>query len=325
MDPRHSQEHLPQADAHSAMNAGYGYYQHEQQPPPPQDSPYAMYSQPMHSGMGPSMSPNMSPQMSYQVPTQHQQAYQPIGIIPPAQYHQSAAYASPPHVSGQLPAGSPPPPSPDLYDPLSPPISGSESGTDASSRGTSLVHRHHIRYHPTPSPSSSSGRRSLRRSHDSDEDDNMGVNFPIENLAHSRKEATRRQRIEAEQRRRDDLRDGYAKLKESLPVSNQKSSKVMLLERAVNRIRELEMENTEMQRRLVAAESEVLRLRTINERLTLGPDSQGTPSPSPATTMHDARPLSPPPDAPPIQTMAPPPMRPPPSEGSTSSMSDNGY
>lgn len=58
----------------------------------------------------------------------------------------------------------------------------------------------------------------------------MGATF-VENLAHSRKEATRRQRIEAEQRRRDELRDGYAKLKDVLPVSNQKSSKVSLLER----------------------------------------------------------------------------------------------
>jgi hypothetical protein len=59
----------------------------------------------------------------------------------------------------------------------------------------------------------------------------MGSAALIENLAHSRKEATRRQRIEAEQRRRDELRDGYAKLKDALPVSNQKSSKVSLLER----------------------------------------------------------------------------------------------
>ncbi|TRM65828.1 hypothetical protein BD626DRAFT_566478 [Schizophyllum amplum] len=277
MDPRHSQEHLPQPEAHNGMNQGYSYYSHEQQQQQPQESPYAMYGQPMSNGMSTGMSPHMSPQMSYQVP-QHQQAYQPIGIIPPSQYHQSPVYASPPHVSGQLPAGSPPPPSPDI----------------------------------------------LRRSHDSDEDDNMGVNFPIENLASSRKEATRRQRIEAEQRRRDDLRDGYARLKDSLPSSNQKSSKVMLLERAVNRIRELELENQEMQRRLSSAEAEVHRLRALNEKITLG-DSQGTPSPSPATTMHDTRPLSPPPDAPPIQTMAPPMLRPPPSEGSTSSMSDNGY
>lgn len=59
----------------------------------------------------------------------------------------------------------------------------------------------------------------------------MGNVANAENYANTRKEATRRQRIEAEQRRRDELRDGYARLKDVLPVSNQKSSKVALLER----------------------------------------------------------------------------------------------
>jgi hypothetical protein len=59
----------------------------------------------------------------------------------------------------------------------------------------------------------------------------MGHVSLAEAIASTRKEATRRQRIEAEQRRRDELRDGYAKLKDVLPVSNQKSSKVSLLER----------------------------------------------------------------------------------------------
>ena len=53
----------------------------------------------------------------------------------------------------------------------------------------------------------------------------------VQEIANNRKEATRKQRIEAEQRRRDELRDGYARLKDVLPVSNQKSSKVSLLER----------------------------------------------------------------------------------------------
>ena len=147
---------------------------------------------------------------------------------------------SPPH--GSLPlSASPPPPSPE-YDALSPPLSGSDTSADgiyhhsnssganspSSSRGHSLVHRT-PRYNPTPSPTSSSGRR-RGRSQDSDDEDNMGIAY-VENLANSRKEATRRQRIEAEQRRRDELRDGYAKLKDALPVSNQKSSKVSLLER----------------------------------------------------------------------------------------------
>lgn len=174
-----------------------------------------------------------------------------LSLMPTHQTHQyppPVYTSSPQHVSMNLPAASPPPPSPHMYDPLSPPISGSDTSADglyhhhsrnssgtgspSSSRGTSLVHRQSLRYNPTPSPTtSSSGRRGRARSlNDSDDEDNMGATF-VENLAHTRKEATRRQRIEAEQRRRDELRDGYAKLKDVLPVSNQKSSKVSLLER----------------------------------------------------------------------------------------------
>jgi len=176
---------------------------------------------------------------------QHQgiQSYHNLSLISPHQYPAPGVYtSSPPHVSLPL-STSPPPPSPDMYDPLSPPVSGSDTSADgiyhhsnsssanspSSSRGNSLVHRH-IRYNPTPSPTSSAGRSRRGRSQDSDDDNDMGVAF-TENLAHSRKEATRRQRIEAEQRRRDELRDGYAKLKDVLPISNQKSSKVSLLER----------------------------------------------------------------------------------------------
>lgn len=168
--------------------------------------------------------------------------------MPNAHHYPPPVYSSPPHGSLPLPISvSPPPQSPSMYDPLSPPISGSDTSADgiyhhsrnssgtgspSSSRGASLVHRHPIRYNPTPSPTSSSGRRGRGRSlnNDSDDDEPMGASFG-QNLAHSRKEATRRQRIEAEQRRRDELRDGYAKLKEVLPISNQKSSKVSLLER----------------------------------------------------------------------------------------------
>jgi len=169
--------------------------------------------------------------------------------MPNAHHYPPPVYTSPPHGSLPLPISvSPPPQSPSMYDPLSPPISGSDTSADgiyhhsrnssgtgspSSSRGASLVHRHPIRYNPTPSPTSSSGRRGRGRSlNDSDDEEGMGATFG-QNLAHSRKEATRRQRIEAEQRRRDELRDGYAKLKDVLPVSNQKSSKVSLLERGL--------------------------------------------------------------------------------------------
>ncbi|KAI3622561.1 hypothetical protein WG66_015781 [Moniliophthora roreri] len=221
----------------------------------------------------------------------------------PMMYPNPVYNHSPPHVSLPL-SHSPPPPSPETYDPLSPPISGSDTSADgiynssganspSSSRGNSLVHRH-VRYNPTPSPTSSSGRRSRGRSHDSDEDDMGAQAFDNVNLAHSRKEATRRQRIEAEQRRRDELRDGYAKLKDVLPVSNQKSSKVSLLERATNYIVQLENTNRDLQARLQLLEQEMQRLRALNEKISL--PSHDTPSPGHFDA--DARPLSPPPDVP---------------------------
>jgi hypothetical protein len=231
---------------------------------------------------------------------QAQNLHYPNIIMP----YQDPYNSSPsPHVLSH----SPPPPSPELYDPLSPPVSGSDTSADGlynssgnnspvSSRANSLGNRSHIRYNPTPSPTSSSGRRSRGRSQDSDEDD-MGAYH--ENLAHSRKEATRKQRIEAEQRRRDELRDGYAKLKDVLPVSNQKSSKVSLLERATNHIIHLESLNRDLQNRLATLEAEMHRLRSLNEKISL--TSNSTPSPG---MFQEARPLSPPPDIP-SQTVVP--------------------
>ncbi|KIM70130.1 hypothetical protein SCLCIDRAFT_506632 [Scleroderma citrinum Foug A] len=266
-----------------------------------------------------------------------------LSLMSTHQYPAPVYTSSPQHVSMTLPAGSPPPPSPHMYDPLSPPISGSDTSADgiyhhsrnssgtgspSSSRGTSLVHRTSLRYNPTPSPTtSSSGRRGRGRSLNDSDDDDMGATY-VENLAHSRKEATRRQRIEAEQRRRDELRDGYAKLKDVLPVSNQKSSKVSLLERgehifpvdwqsriradmtaacapATNHIIYLEKTTQEMQARLLVLEQEVQRLRAVNEKISLGVTN--TPSPGTVTggatnnggnAMHgiDSRPLSPPPE-----------------------------
>ncbi|KAF5352443.1 hypothetical protein D9756_005845 [Leucocoprinus leucothites] len=84
-----------------------------------------------------------------------------------------------------------------------------------------------------------------------------------------RRETIRKQRIESEQRRRDELRDGYTRLKETLPTSNQKSSKVSLLDRATSHIRYLETVKEQLETRLKAAEQEVVRLRTLNETLML--------------------------------------------------------
>ncbi|KAG6878313.1 hypothetical protein C0993_008910 [Termitomyces sp. T159_Od127] len=269
-------------------------------------------------------------QLELQHQHQGQMQYHNLSLIAPHQYTNPVyGTSSPPH--GSLPLStSPPPQSPDMYDPLSPPLSGSDTSADGihyhsnsscanspvPSRANSLVHRT-VRYNPTPSPTSSSGRR-RSRSRDSDDDNDMGASY-VENLANTRKEATRRQRIEAEQRRRDELRDGYAKLKDVLPVSNQKSSKVSLLERATNHIIALEKINRELQARLNELDSEMTRLRGINEKISLG--SAQTPSPS----MFDSKPLSPAPEGYKAASNKTSRGRDSQSEASSPSPSENGY
>lgn len=102
-----------------------------------------------------------------------------------------------------------------------------------------------------------------------------------------RREEIRKQRIESEQRRRDELRDGYRRLKDVLPVSNQKSSKVSLLDRgeyqaivylaspelispATSHIKYLEMMQHQLQTNLTQSDLEVARLRQcVHESLRL--------------------------------------------------------
>ncbi|EJF67097.1 hypothetical protein BD309DRAFT_850346 [Dichomitus squalens] len=107
----------------------------------------------------------------------------------------------------------------------------------------------------------------------SDDDDDFN---PAPSAANNdmRREEIRRQRIESEQRRRDELRDGYRRLKDALPVSNQKSSKVSLLDRATTHIRYLEMTQQQLQTRLQQAEAETAHLRHVNEALMLGTAEQ---------------------------------------------------
>lgn len=151
----------------------------------------------------------------------------PVGLMPAhtiQAYPQQPMFAPGPEHVG-LPLVGSPPASPHIYDPLSPPVSGSETSGDGlyhhsrassgaatpelgSRRNSVSSNRSARRYNPTPSPSTSSGGRSRARS--LSDDDGMGI---AETIASTRKEVTRQQRIEAEQRRRDELRDGYAKLK----------------------------------------------------------------------------------------------------------------
>jgi hypothetical protein len=91
------------------------------------------------------------------------------------------------------------------------------------------------RYNPISSTSTPRTRASKKRASkadESDDDDEDGDFQPITAATTSdKREEIRRQRIESEQRRRDELREGYKRLKDALPPSNQKSSKVSLLDR----------------------------------------------------------------------------------------------
>jgi len=89
-----------------------------------------------------------------------------------------------------------------------------------------------------------------------------------------RRETVRKQRIESEQRRRDELRDGYKRLKEALPASNQKASKAALLDRATIHVQYLENLTAQLQAKLQKAETEVSRLHRVNEALMLGTAEQ---------------------------------------------------
>lgn len=131
------------------------------------------------------------------------------------------------------------------------------------------------RYNPIATPAPRSTRSKKRsKAEDSDDDDEDG-DFQLSQAAGSdKREEVRKQRIESEQRRRDELREGYRRLKEALPSSNQKSSKVSLLDRAVSHIRYMEMTRVTLQTRLNAAEMETQRLRQVNEALMLGTAEQ---------------------------------------------------
>lgn len=113
---------------------------------------------------------------------------------------------------------------------------------------------------------------------DSDEDDEEFQPTASTGKAASgtemRRETIRKQRIESEQRRRDELRDGYAKLKDTLPASNQKSSKVSLLDRAVTHILQLETECKGLKQKVNSMSAEIDRLRQLNEQMMLSHATQ---------------------------------------------------
>lgn len=177
-----------------------------------------------------------------------------VGICPPALYDLS---------SGEVSSDS------------ARPNRGASNSPPAGLAYSSSVPRSTQRYNPIAIPPSrarlAQKRRGSRSNDDSDDDDEEFHPTPVATSvnAESRRESIRKQRIESEQRRRDELREGYARLKETLPASNQKSSKVSLLDRATGHIRYLESVNEQLEKRLQIAEAEVIRLRNVNETLMI--------------------------------------------------------
>jgi hypothetical protein len=148
------------------------------------------------------------------------------------------------------------------------------AGTNAASAVPRSLSLSSHRFNPIASPPTRTRaprRKPTRRDDDSDEEDDdfQPTANSLVGGADSRRETIRKQRIESEQRRRDELRDGYARLKDTLPATNQKSSKVSLLDRATNHVRNLEIAKGELEKRLKEAESEVKHLRHINEVLSV--------------------------------------------------------
>lgn len=166
-------------------------------------------------------------------------------------------------------------------------LSGGELSSDDSgrrSRGenptpppvpySATVPRSH-RFNPMAMPATRSSartahkRRHSKSSNDRDSDAEEEEEYQPGSGVDPRREAIRRQRIESEQRRRDELRDGYARLKAVLPPSTAKSSKVSLLDRAAHHLKHLEACRIQAEARLKATEAELVRVRSLNEVLSL--------------------------------------------------------
>ncbi|KDQ14003.1 hypothetical protein BOTBODRAFT_145891 [Botryobasidium botryosum FD-172 SS1] len=159
----------------------------------------------------------------------------------------------------------------------------SGTGSPASANGGSLVHRHSQRQHNSNAAvlGNRDRRRSRTKMEDYGSDDDLDapvVNSSSEMVTQRRREEIRRQRIESEQRRRDELREGYRRLKDVLPVSNQKSSKVSLLDRATTHIKLLETQHQQMALKIAELEMETNRLRGVNETLMLSAAERRTSS-----------------------------------------------
>ena len=142
--------------------------------------------------------------------------------------------------------------------------------------GGGLVHRHSRNASTASSAPRTTRRGSVRKPKeqdddfsDFDEDDDFAPQISGDGKPERRREDIRKQRIESEQRRRDELREGYNRLKSALPPSNQKSSKASILERATVCITDLNQKTGSLATRVEELEVELRRVRVLNETLML--------------------------------------------------------
>ncbi|EIW73684.1 hypothetical protein TREMEDRAFT_59857 [Tremella mesenterica DSM 1558] len=98
-----------------------------------------------------------------------------------------------------------------------------------------------------------------------------------------KKEDVRRARIESEQRRRDELREGFKILKSHLPASSQRSSKCILLDRACEHIKFLTKTNSDLMNQNERLQRELDELRACNTELVHAVAVNTRPSSSPGS------------------------------------------
>ncbi|KIY69360.1 hypothetical protein CYLTODRAFT_452665 [Cylindrobasidium torrendii FP15055 ss-10] len=110
-------------------------------------------------------------------------------------------------------------------------------------------------------------RRNSDESDDEDEDDEYHGSNSSGGPVETRRESVRQQRIESEQRRRDDLRRHYDQLRDVLPPQQVRLSKVSILAKATEHIKELEAKNRLEAGRVDTLTSEISRLRQVHDTL----------------------------------------------------------
>ncbi|KAH9015267.1 hypothetical protein EDB83DRAFT_2440211 [Lactarius deliciosus] len=166
------------------------------------------------------------------------------------------------------------------------------SGSGSYSSDLTSVPRS-MRYNPigvAPSVVRSGRGRNGRPTKHGDPTNNDRDPIPVHSRAAShslRRQEIHRLQIESEQRRHDELRASYLRLKDAVPThgiglgSHQKLSKVVLLDRATTSINSLEKSRQQLLAKIREVEEEGVRLRQANEALALSSVAE-RPVPAPA-------------------------------------------